>query len=62
MRISDFSRYVLTVYATVPMLTVCGGGAGSSAMPAYEPGANRFRGWQGWKSKAGNGLVVFSWQ
>ncbi|MGC2406420.1 MAG: hypothetical protein WA431_08430 [Candidatus Cybelea sp.] len=40
MRISDFSRYVLAVYATVPMLTACGGGAGSSAMPAVSGAAN----------------------
>jgi hypothetical protein len=39
-RISDFSRYVLAVYATVPMLTACGGGAGSSAMPAVSGAAN----------------------
>ena len=38
-RISDFSRYVLAVYATVPMLTACGGGAGSSAMPAVSGAA-----------------------
>ena len=38
---------------------VGGAGGGSSYI---EPGAIKYRAWQGWKSKVSSGLVVFSWE
>lgn len=38
-----------------------GGGAGGGSS-YIEPGAIKYRAWQGWKSKVPDGLVVFGWE
>jgi hypothetical protein len=38
-----------------------GGGGGGGGSSYVEPSATKWHMWQGWKSRAHNGLVVFSW-